>query len=120
TSYFWMMDLDTDEGRSDQVVNVTPKKDWVKTLNCEQPGATDLVVDATLSDGQDANRAKFDEVHGGSWDRYGLPDGTNHMNRRVNPDGGNVLYVDGHNEWRPFSQMGLRWIPPWNFPYHWW
>jgi len=32
------------------------------------------------------------------------------------PDGANILFVDGHLEWRHFSEMDIRVSPP----YHWW
>ncbi|TSA54804.1 MAG: hypothetical protein D4R45_03430, partial [Planctomycetaceae bacterium] len=32
------------------------------------------------------------------------------------PVGTNVLFVDGHLEWRPFSDMVVRFSEP----YHWW
>lgn len=63
TSYFWMMD--TVQGRTTHPQG-TPKKDWVKTLICKQPGATDLVTDATLSTTAEPATASFTEVRGGS------------------------------------------------------
>ena len=113
TSYFWMMDTVT--GRSDQPQG-TPEKRWVKDLNCKQPSLTELLTDATLSDGPDAETASFDEVRGGSWDRYELFDRTNHLRRGDRPEGGNILFVDGHLEWRHFGEMVVRRSPP----YHWW
>jgi len=113
TSYFWMMD--TTAGRPYQPQG-TPKKSWVKTLNCKQPVSTELVTDATLSTGPDPKTANFVEVHGGSWSRWQLPDRTNHISRGDKPDGANILFVDGHLEWRLFSQMDVRVSPP----YHWW
>ena len=113
TSYFWMMD--TVAGRSDQPEG-TPQKRWVKDLNCKQPSSTELVTDATLSTGPDATTASFDEVRGGSWDRYEMFDRTNHLSRGDRPEGANILFVDGHLEWRHFSEMVVRRSPP----YHWW
>ena len=113
TSYFWMMD--TVNGRTNHPEG-TPKKDWVKTLTCKQASSTDLVTDATLSDGPDRDEANFAEVHGGSWSRWGIYDRTNHLNRGVRPAGANIVFVDGHLEWRRFSEMDAR---IWS-PYHWW
>ncbi len=113
TSYFWMMD--TVNGRSNQPEGI-PKKTWVKTLNCKQPAATDLVTDATLSTGSDPTTASFTQVPGGSWGRWQLYDTTNHLNRGDRPAGNNILFVDGHLEWRHFNDMDVRlWAP-----YHWW
>jgi len=115
TSYFWMMD--TVDGRSNQPEGI-PKKVWVKMLTCKQPAATDLVTDATLSDGSDAKTASFTEVEGGSWYRWQLYDSTNHLTHGDRPVGSNILFVDGHLEWRPFKDMDIRVGPP--YPYHWW
>lgn len=112
TSYFWMMD--TVNGRSVHPEG-RPKKDWVKTLDSENPSATDLVTDATLSTGPDEDTASFTEVQGGLWSRWQIYDRTNHISRSK-PVGSNVLFVDGHLEWRPFREMVVRY----SAPYHWW
>lgn len=113
TSYFWMMD--TVQGRTTHPQG-TPKKDWVKTLMCKQPGATDLVTDATLSTTSDPATASFTEVRGGSWSRWQLFDRTNHLTHGDKPAGSNILFVDGHNDWRRFTEMAMRMSQP----YHWW
>ena len=95
TSYFWMMD--TVNGRSVHPQGI-PEKDWVKTLTCKQPAATDLVTDATLSTGPDVETASFTEVPGGLWSRWQIYDRTNHMGRGGKPVGTNVLFVDRHHE----------------------
>jgi prepilin-type processing-associated H-X9-DG protein len=33
---------------------------------------------------------------------------TPHMNRATEPEGGNILFMDGHVVWRPFGQMKAR------------
>jgi len=113
TGYFWMMD--TANGRSYHPEG-TPKKDWVKTLSCKQASATELVTDATLSDGPDPEQATFTQVRGGSWSRWNMYDSTNHLSHGAKPAGSNIVFVDGHNEWRRFNQMDARVSPP----YHWW
>jgi prepilin-type processing-associated H-X9-DG protein len=113
TSYFWMMD--TVEGRPNQPEGTPPKR-WVKTLIDQQPASTDLVTDATLSTGPDPDTASFTEVPGGLWGRHNLYDRTNHLVHGDEPAGGNILFLDGHNEWRRFSEMDVRMSPP----YHWW
>ncbi len=112
TGYFWMMD--TRNGRNYHPEG-TPKKDWVTTLNCQQPASTELVVDATLSTGADPETASFTQVQGGTYGRWQIFDRTNHL-RRDRPEGGNILYVDGHLDWRPFTEMVVRVSPP----FHWW
>ncbi len=113
TSYFWM--IDTARGRSYHPQG-TPAKDWVTKLDCPQAAATDLVTDATLSTSSDPQTASFADVQGGLWSRWRILDRTNHLSRGSRPAGGNVLFVDGHNEWRRFSEMVDRVSPP----HHWW
>ncbi|MHC4299353.1 MAG: type II secretion system protein [Planctomycetota bacterium] len=112
TGYFWMMD--TQNGRNYHPEGV-PEKDWVTTLNCKQPASTELVIDATLSTGSDPETASFTEVRGGTYGRWQIFDRTNHL-RHGKPDGANILYIDGHLDWRPFTEMVVRVSPP----YHWW
>lgn len=122
TGYFWMMDTVT--GRGPQTVETvsgelddeTPRKHWVRTLNERQPATVDLAVDATLSTETD-DEESFVKVEGGIWGQWQVYDRTNHVRRGGVPDGGNVLYLDGHLQWRPFSEMRMRWEVP---PRHWW
>jgi prepilin-type N-terminal cleavage/methylation domain-containing protein/prepilin-type processing-associated H-X9-DG protein len=114
TSYFWMMD--TKQGRTVQPVG-TPQKRWVKNLNDKQPALAELMTDATLSTTGDPATASFVEVRGGLYGRWQLFDRTNHISRGKNPDGGNIMFLDGHLEWRRFSDMEDRYVVP---PHHWW
>ena len=117
TSYFWMMD--TVQGRPAQTEG-EPTKEWVKLLTCKQPASTDLITDATLSTGPDVETASFVEIRsGGLWARWQIFDRTNHLTHGSKPIGSNVLFVDGHLEWRRFDDMIVRFSPP-NYPYHWW
>ena len=40
----------------------------------------------------------------------------NHLKRGGKPAGANIIFLDGHNEWRRFNEMQVRVSPP----YHWW
>ncbi|MHC4807384.1 MAG: H-X9-DG-CTERM domain-containing protein [Planctomycetota bacterium] len=52
------------------------------------------------------------------WQVY---DRTNHLKRGTRPTGGNVLFVDGHVQWRPFSEMEHRWFwQRYDNPCFWW
>jgi len=113
TGYFWMMD--TQSGRTYHPEG-TSEKDWVTTLNCEKPSETELVLDATLSTGSDPQTASFLEVQGGTWSRWQIYDRTNHVRGGDRPAGGNIVFIDGHLEWRQFDEMEVRVSPP----YHWW
>jgi prepilin-type processing-associated H-X9-DG protein len=69
------------------------------------PTAADreLAADSTLSNGVDRWTAQFTGIYGGSAN----PHRANHVTD-TRPDGGNILYLDGHVEWRNFSEMTVR------------
>ena len=113
TGYFWMMD--TENGRSYQPEGI-PEKKWVTTLNCKKPMETELVLDATLSTSGNPETASFIEVQGGTWSRWQIFDRTNHLRQGDRPAGANIIFIDGHLDWRQFDEMEVRVSPP----YHWW
>jgi prepilin-type N-terminal cleavage/methylation domain-containing protein len=106
TGYFWMMVHDPPLTLNPLNAPGTPKKYWVKTFNERQPATVDLVTDATIS--TTATPPDFCHVHGGLWSMVNLEDRTNHIRPVCEPDGGNVLYLDEHVQWRPFSEMQSR------------
>lgn len=115
TSYFYMMDTWEGRGPQDELDDGTPTKEWVRSLEDRNPSAKDLAVDATL---QDSDSGSFVKVEaGGIWDTWSVYDRTNHIRRGSKPDGGNVLFLDGHLQWRPFSEMRNR---AGSDPLHWW
>jgi prepilin-type N-terminal cleavage/methylation domain-containing protein/prepilin-type processing-associated H-X9-DG protein len=116
TGYLWMMDMQEPREEPPLSEPGTPPKKWVRKTTCKQSGDRELAVDATLSTGADPDTASFTEVYGGLWDMYDIPDRTNHLDHSVEPAGGNVVFVDGHVEWRHFEKMQVRFV----FPYHWW
>ncbi|MGD0077503.1 MAG: prepilin-type N-terminal cleavage/methylation domain-containing protein [Sedimentisphaerales bacterium] len=113
TGYFWLMD--TMQGRVVQPLG-TPKKYWVKRVDQKFSSTTELVTDATLSTTRDANTASFDKVPGGLFTMCSLYDRTNHL-KKAKPEGGNILFLDGHTEWRQFNEMQVRYV---NGPCFWW
>jgi len=118
TSYFWMMD--TIDGRPTDYLLNYPEKHWVKTLNEPQPAKTELVLDATISTGS-SRTSNFVRVEGGLYTgKWKLYDRTNHLRGGTKPDGGNILFLDGHLEWRPFSEMKVQYYKDRYTPYHWW
>lgn len=58
----------------------------------------EIASDPVLSVGN-----SFTNVKGGWSGIHSTP----HM-RKSKPDGGNVLFLDGHAAWRPFNEMGIR------------
>jgi hypothetical protein len=73
-----------------------------------QPKASDrvLIADATLSNGSNENdRSKnnYTRIVGGSTISHRSP----HLQGAM-PSGGNLFFLDGHTEWRPFHRMHIR------------
>jgi len=98
----------------------TPKKRWVKKITEKGAGQAELAIDATLSTANDRD-SDFTEVMGGSYGRHQIYDRTNHI-RNNRPDGTNIVFLDGHQEWRNFSDMEMRHTPGGGggAPFHWW
>lgn len=86
-------------------LNPAPYKSGGETWN-PPPSERVIVADATLSVGGDEkNRAKNNyTVIKGGWSK---PHCTSHLNGKM-PDGGNLLFLDQHVEWRKFQQMHVR------------
>lgn len=63
------------------------------------PAEADLVTDAVI-----AQNGLFGGAQGG----FSMPHQTSHMGKNGVPEGGNILFMDGHVEWRPFSSMVKR------------
>ena len=114
TSYFWIMDTKTP--RTDRPEQMPDSWKWPTTLNVKNAGSTELVLDATLSTTTDAETASFTEIRGGLYDRHRIFDTTNHVGHGGKPEGANIVYVDGHQDSRNFSQMIVRRTA---FPVHW-
>ena len=82
------------------------------------PGASERVIaaDVTLSyNGSEINRAgnRYTGIQGG-WSK--LHD-TAHLIGKM-PSGGNLLFLDGHSEWRKFQAMHVR--TDGSYPHFWW
>jgi prepilin-type N-terminal cleavage/methylation domain-containing protein len=118
TGYFWMMVHEPPLNWHPESAPGTPNKDWVKTFDERQPATKDLVTDATIS--TTTNPPDFLHVQGGLSTMINLYDRTNHVRtggKGGKPEGGNVLYLDEHVQWRPFSEMQRRRSTN---PYHYW
>ena len=78
------------------------------------PGQRVLIADATLSVGTnevDRTRNRYTAING-AWVGHRTP----HLNGRI-PAGGNLTFMDGHTEWRPFDKMRIRTVGD---PPFWW
>ncbi len=77
------------------------QKEYQDRLNIKAAAEKEIATDAQLSQNND-----FYTVVGGF---KLVPDHTNHIKGKgYKPYGGNVLYMDGHAEWRPFDHMKSR------------
>lgn len=89
----------------------TGNKKWVEKVTCKNPSATELVTDATLSQGVRSSSPKYypDGKFTNLTDAYRSR--TSHLVRGKDDrgDGGNMGFVDGHVLWRPFSEFERRW-----------
>jgi prepilin-type N-terminal cleavage/methylation domain-containing protein/prepilin-type processing-associated H-X9-DG protein len=81
---------------------------WKLTGGIElNPGLSERVIiaDATISEGdneKDRSRNRYTQINGG-WRGHQSP----HLIGRL-PEGGNLLYADGHVQWKKFDKMVVR------------
>ena len=101
---------------------ISPNNSPYSTANVAAPIArpnissqTEIVTDATLSEGSNRTTATFGNITGG----YVYPHQSAHW-YGGQPLGGNILFLDGHGEWRPFKQMQPRAVPIAGNPFFWW
>lgn len=76
-----------------------------KRIDAPRAAETELVADANLSTGTPPNR-KFAGIYGGFPGHR-----SNHLKRGSVGVGGNILFLDGHVEWRDISAMKVRLTP---------
>ena len=118
TNYFWLFDTQNGSTPPLNVSGESPKV-WVRKLTEKRSGQVEFVTDATLSETTDKETGSFDEVRGGSYASFGIFDRSNHLTRGKagDPKGGNILFLDGHVDWRSIGDMQYRIAA---YPYHWW
>jgi prepilin-type processing-associated H-X9-DG protein len=81
-----------------------PKKEYLENVFHRAAAERELVIDATLRQGTGAD--SYVKVIGGFGE---LPDRTNHLRGDLaRPQGGHVLFLDGHAAFRAFDDMKLR------------
>jgi prepilin-type N-terminal cleavage/methylation domain-containing protein/prepilin-type processing-associated H-X9-DG protein len=81
------------------------KKQWVVSAQDSQPASRELVVDSimgVLSPNTKYGR-NFAQCSGGIYDQYKIYDTSSHLKNEYEPTGGNIVFLDGHTEWRPFK-----------------
>jgi prepilin-type processing-associated H-X9-DG protein len=100
-SYFYMIDTTTGRG----TIQGSGSKRWITNLAMvKQAADRELTTDATLTD---ETGQRFDAVLENSANHA-----ANHRNGKV-PEGGDILFVDGHVLWRPFNEMEERYMQFW-------
>jgi prepilin-type N-terminal cleavage/methylation domain-containing protein len=83
----------------------TEEKIWLKTNREKNPAARELVIDSTMGV-RAANKKygrNFAEVPGGIYSQSQVYDRTSHLKGESEPIGGNIGFLEGHVEWRPFK-----------------
>lgn len=103
----------------------TGNKKWASSIYIDNPAETELIVDATLSQKFQYDIAIYPNGNFGKITVGGTSsDMSNHIKTMAEPYGGNIGFVDGHVEWRPFEKMQLRHITSGNNingdPRWWW
>ena len=115
TSYQWLISRDGTQNYSTKIVTpptglggLGPKGFIVKMgqpfTNSYTPTSTELVADIVVSEGSGLLTDKFKQVY--TVNPTELPRGYNssHMAKNA-PNGGNILFMDQHVEWRRFQDM---------------
>jgi len=124
--YFYFIDIERPNGTHYDHPPMSPNgqaKEWVRTLiSTKQPPAmVELIADVTASNGPDRLEADFSRATGGCWSRWQVFDRSNHLKKSSRPTGGNILFVDGHVQWRRFEEMQHRWFwQAYQNPCFWW
>ncbi len=124
--YFWLIDYEDSNGNHRQHTPMNPNgppKEWVRSLvkTKAAPADVELITDVTASNGPDRDQADFSKATGGCWTRWQVYDRSNHLRKGNRPVGGNILFVDGHVQWRSFDRMEHRWFwQAYANPCFWW
>jgi prepilin-type processing-associated H-X9-DG protein len=75
--------------------------DFLENMSVKNASDKPLATDATISEG---TPPQFVNITSGGYKK--LPDSTNHIKDNFSkPDGGHVLFLDGHALWQSFSDM---------------
>jgi len=98
----------------------------IGSIYVSNPDEVELLSDAVLSDTSNWSQQEYPNGNfarvlcGGMPVMWGIYDSSSHLVTDREPAGGNVGFVDGHIEWRSFSQMEKRWTAPSGCPDGWW
>ena len=105
TSYFWIMDAKNPRAATRPAAGHASGLEMAQDPECQESRGTELVDSMPRSAPRRTPRPPpSTEVRGGLFTQWQLFDRTNHVSRGGEPDGANVLYVDGHMDKRPFDR----------------
>jgi prepilin-type N-terminal cleavage/methylation domain-containing protein/prepilin-type processing-associated H-X9-DG protein len=112
--YFWFIDYRGPNGKGRLYPPMSPggpPKEWVKSvINTKAaPAMVELIADCTASDGPYRDEADFTGATGGCWTRWQVTDRSNHV-KGTTATGSNILFVDGHVQWRRLNELEHRWF----------
>ena len=81
------------------------KKEWVQSAQDSQPASRELVIDSIMGVPRANTKygRNFAQVPGGIWNQSQVYDTSSHLKNDYEPTGGNIAFLDGHNEWRAFN-----------------
>ena len=81
-----------------------PKK-WVKSTMDSMPSMREVVIDSIMGIPQSNTKygREFESIPGGIYSQTGIYDRSSHLVSNQEPAGGNIGFLDGHGEWRPFN-----------------
>ena len=81
------------------------EKIWVQSTAESRPASREVVIDSIMGVPEGGTRygRNFGEVPGGIWGQSQVYDRTSHLKDDQEPTGGNIGFLDGHGEWRPFN-----------------
>ena len=120
-SYNFLLDVEGSGRDPKRIFHPGVYSRWLRNINnIKHASLTEMVFDAVLSTG-DQRDSDFANVAGGLL-KHGIYDSSCHLGASSQPQGGNIVFVDGHVAWRHFTELRYRYAPgagnsP---PYHWW
>lgn len=114
--YYWLGIRQPKPGVTfDFPVNLANDREYQEKMDTKRAAEKEIMTDASYARPDDQNNFHMWTFWTSDWK-------PNHMTDSSEPDGSNILYLDGHVAWRPFFEMevGVTGNPGTNLPYHWW
>jgi prepilin-type N-terminal cleavage/methylation domain-containing protein len=73
-----------------------PAKEWLYRMHdLRNPSSAEMLTDAVLRQNN-----SYSEIKGGLWNGWGEVNSSNHVDRSGDLAGANVIFADGHGDWR--------------------